>query len=95
MWTRLKVITGYIWDFIRPTVQLLVSDAGHLAMNAALTAVSAAAKQTDISGREKFELAFKLVQSDLQKKGIVMLTRHLNSIIELAYEKYLASVENL
>jgi len=94
MWERFKLITGQVWDFIAPTVKMLLTSTGKLAIATSLVAVRAAAAREELSGKEKFEFVFELVQAELASKGKTMLVRHINKIIELAYEKY-ASDENL
>lgn len=88
MWERLKLITGQIWDFIAPTVKMLLTAAGKAAVRSALAAVRVAASREELSGKEKFAFAFDLVQEDLRAQGLSLMTRHLNKIIELAYEKF-------
>lgn len=89
MWDRIKLITGQIWAFIAPTVKMLLTAAGKAAIASATTAVRVAAVQETLSGKEKFAFAFDMVQKDLQAQGLSLLTRHLNKVIELAYEKFI------
>lgn len=93
MWNRFKVITGIIWDFVAPTVKVLLTEAGRMAMSSALAAVRIAAEKDNLTGREKFEWVFRVVQEDLLSKGRTLLTRHINKIIEMAYERFLAAEE--
>lgn len=89
MWEKIKFMASSVWAFIEPTVKVLLTEAGRLAMRSALAAVRVAAERENLTGKEKFALAVDLVQTDLVAKGKTLLIRHVNKIVELAYEKYL------
>jgi hypothetical protein len=86
MWAKIKFMASSVWAFIEPTVKVLLTEAGRLAMRSALVAVRVAAEKENLSGKEKFALAFDLVQADLVAKGKTLLVRHINKVVELAYE---------
>jgi hypothetical protein len=93
MWTKLKLVLGDIWDFIKPTVTALLTNIGKVVQQSATNAVIAAAADYK-EGKSSSEIkdhAISIMTDDLKTKGIQVgvdvAMSFVNTVIELALQK--------
>jgi len=86
MFEKMSFIMSKMWEFLRPFIRILMSQAGQVLAEAAMAAVAVMADQT-IPSSEKREEAFKIIVEDLRKKGIVLSSSIIYAAIEAAVQK--------
>lgn len=85
---RLRFIMSQIWDFLRPFILQMMSQAGQVLAQSAMAAVAAVAvSMQEADGEAKRRQAFDLIQADLTKAGIQIAASTINAAIEAAVVK--------
>lgn len=88
MTEKLKFIFSELWEFLKPIIKILMSEAGKALAEAAQVAVKTVAENLSGKGNgEKQQTAFRLIESTLKQKGIELGASAINMAIELAVQK--------
>ena len=83
---KLKFLMSGLWTFLRPIIKVFLSDIGPILISTATAVVSEMAK-TDMSGKQKKEAAFNVMEEMLGNQGIKVATHIINTTIETAVAK--------
>lgn len=85
---KLKFIASGVWNFFRPLAIVLLSQVGPVLMEAATSAVTAAASMPiGTTGAQRREMAVGIAQGIIAAKGIEVMGSTINACVELAYTK--------
>lgn len=90
MFEKISFIMSKMWEFLKPFIKVLMSQAGQILADAAMSAVMVMADQ-NISNSEKREEAFKIIVEDLKKRGITVSSSIIYATIEAAVQKLKAA----
>lgn len=85
MWDAIKLYMSKLWSVIKPSVMILLSEVGQMAMSIAVDIVKDLATQ-DLSSSEKREAAFDGVKEQLEASGKTAGNSLINLVIELAVQ---------
>ena len=88
MFEKMKFILSQAWDFLAPFIRQMMTAAGPILMNAALTAVTqTTASMQTADGAAKRAAAFDMIKDDLEQQGLALATSTINAAIEAAVLK--------
>lgn len=85
MWDAIKLYMSKLWSVIKPSVMILLSEVGQMAMSIAVDIVKDMATR-DLSNSEKRELAFESIKEQLKARGKEAGNSVINLAIELAVQ---------
>lgn len=83
---KIKFIASGLWDFLAPFIRILLSQFGRILAEAAMEAVRLMA-ESGMSGAEKREQAFKIIEQTIKAKGMQASATVINMAIEAAVLK--------
>lgn len=86
MWNKIKLIISSVYEFLKPVIDIFLSEIGPLLAQIAMEAVKIMANK-DISNSEKREAAFEHVKSELLSRGISIGSSIMYLAIEIAVQK--------
>lgn len=93
MWNKIKLILGEVWDFIKPFVLQLATEAGKIVQQVAIQTVAQVAADIsagkDVGDVKQYALDIakeKLMTEGLQV-GVDVATSFVNTTVELALQK--------
>ena len=86
MWTKLKLFVSSVYSFLSPVIDIFMSNIGPILAKLAMEAVKAAAS-TDLSNKDKREMAFNNIKDWLIKDGIEIGSSMIYLAIEIAVQK--------
>lgn len=85
---RIKLFFSGIWDFLKPLIEIFLSEAGKLLAASAMQAVTTvAATMGEADGEAKRKAAFDMIVADLKKQGVTLGVSVINAGIETAVQK--------
>jgi len=87
MLEKLKFVMSAAYDFLLPSIKILLTRSGIILMQVTLEAVQAMESMPKATGKQKQEAAFELIKSELSLRGIEMATKVINNAIEAAVIK--------
>lgn len=77
-----------LWDWLKPVIIFLLSEAGKALIVSAGTAIKlVATNMPDSTDAEKRDAAFKMIEADMKSKGFELGARFVNMAIENAVVK--------
>lgn len=85
---KIKFLLSNLWEFLRPFICQLMSQAGLILAQAAMTAVTAVAtSMAEADGAAKRQEAFGMIEDELKRAGVEMAASTINAAIEAAVVK--------
>ncbi len=88
LWEKVKFFSSEAFDFLKPFIKVLLSNAGKILAAAAVDAVKVVASTYgDSDGETKRKEAFNLIEDHLKQEGINLGTSMINLAIEAAVSK--------
>lgn len=85
MWEAIKLYMSKLWTVLKPSIMLLLSEVGQMAMSIAVDIVKDLATQ-DLSNGEKRDAAFDAIKDQLKERGKTAGNSLINLVIELAVQ---------
>lgn len=88
----LKSILGPLWDLVKPTLKVIASESGRIAINLARSFVAAAFADPDLrgrSGKARAEWVQAKVRETAAQSGHPLADKIINAAIEFAYNEYM------
>jgi hypothetical protein len=83
---RFRFIFSWLWDFLKPTIVLLLTTTGKVLLESASSAVIQAEAMPNVSGPEKHAIAKGIIERDLKSAGYVIGAQVSISLIHTAIE---------
>lgn len=88
MWEKFKLMWSGVWEFLRPFVTQMMTEAGQILAATAMQAVKIVAETMPAAdGSEKRAAAFEKIAADLASLGVNLAASTINAAIEAAVVK--------
>ena len=86
MWSKIKLIVSSVYEFLKPVIDIFLSEIGPLLAKIAMEAVKIMANK-DIANSDRREEAFEYVKGELLSRGISIGSSIIYLAIEIAVQK--------
>ncbi len=83
----LKLVMSNVWIFLKPIVDLFMSEVGKALREVAIEAVGSLLSVDTLTNEEKRKEAFLIIVTRLKEKGIKLSDSVINMAIEVALQK--------
>jgi hypothetical protein len=86
LWAKMKFLTSELWDFLQPTVKLLASQMGQMAIPIAMATIQAYTN-SDLTSAQKHDICVGAITKELTTNGMTYAMKDVNTIIETALKR--------
>lgn len=87
MFEKFKFVMSQAYEFLKPFIMILMSQAGQLLMETSLDVVRALESMPAATGAEKKAAAFEVIREKMTSAGFELAARTINQAIEAAVAK--------